>query len=108
LDKIKAKLGQKCLDLSKIKILHPQKHSITYGYAGHDVVQTELISANLILEVSISVQPNVIFSKRPKLNIWLSLIIITFNRLIAKYGGVVDSHATSNPAISDEKREKTN
>jgi len=26
--------------------------------------------------------------------------------LVAKYGGVVDSHATSNPAISDEEREK--
>jgi len=32
LDKIEAKFGQKWLDLGKIKILHPQKHSIFYGY----------------------------------------------------------------------------
>jgi len=31
LDKIKAKFGQNWLDLGKIKILHPQKHSISYG-----------------------------------------------------------------------------
>jgi len=32
---------------------------------------------------------------------FLSLFKITW--LVAKYGGVVDSHATSNPAISDVK-----
>jgi len=29
------------------------------------------------------------------------------NNPLAKYDGVVDSHATSNPAISDEKRAKS-
>jgi len=33
MDKIEAKFEQKRLDLGKIKILHPQKHSISNGYA---------------------------------------------------------------------------
>jgi len=36
LGKIKVKLGKKWIDLGKIKILHPQKHSISYGY-GHSL-----------------------------------------------------------------------
>jgi len=32
LGKIEVKFGQKWLDLGKIKILHPQKHSISFGY----------------------------------------------------------------------------
>jgi len=32
LGKIEVKFGQKWLYLGKIKILHPQKHSISYGY----------------------------------------------------------------------------
>jgi len=37
---------------------------------------------------------------------WLNLKNCSHNGLVAKYGGVVDSHATSNPAISDVKRGK--
>jgi len=33
LGKIKAKFGQKRSDLGKIKVLHSQKHSISYVYA---------------------------------------------------------------------------
>jgi len=32
LGKIEAKFEQKWSDLGKIKTLHPQKHSISYGY----------------------------------------------------------------------------
>jgi len=32
LGKVKAKFGQTWFELGKIKILHPQKHSISYGY----------------------------------------------------------------------------
>jgi len=36
--KIEAKFGQRGLDLGKIKILHPQEHSIPYSYVNVLVV----------------------------------------------------------------------
>jgi len=38
---IRVKFGQIWLDLGKIKILHPQKLSISYGYAKSGIVYSE-------------------------------------------------------------------
>jgi len=41
LGKIEEKFGEKWLDFGKIKILRPQKHSISYGYASKNNIYAQ-------------------------------------------------------------------
>jgi len=45
LGKIEAKFGLKYLNLGKIKILHPLKHPISYGYVD-GLAHTSLVEAS--------------------------------------------------------------
>jgi len=44
------RFGQKWLDLGNIKILHPQKHSISYGYANKPELYAEVSNSHLLFD----------------------------------------------------------